>query len=567
MRRAGTQLYQQGRYAAACAKYTAALECLPDDARLWCNRAAAHVMLDQLEAAISDCGKAAGLDPGLAKAYIRAARAYTGLGLVHRAKDLVATATSVASGSELDSVLAFKAHMDEFEELMTAANVALLSGEASRSLADAERALSLFPYDVTATLVKVKALVSLRRVRFVPEVCLEMLPPTLQGRNARCEFEAGPSEEQIQLAVEYAVASWCLEELDRTHAVLDAVLRVRPGHPLAAATRAMVARVERTKQAGNDAFRAGQYSSAVELYTAAVSALEGSANTRFRGVLYSNRAAALMGMSQWRSALADCTAALKLDTRHIKARLRRARCFVEVGEFDAAGRDFEQALGDMKATHASAEDISGVMVEKERAKLAKEAAQRREEWKRQEAEEAEEAARRERFRRRSTSGTSGSSSTSSSSGSRYSSSSSSGWHGSGHGHGHGRGRGPGGRRSSSSRSPEPQQRQPPPPPPPTRAVVVDHYEVLGVAQFTATAAQVRKAYHKMALQFHPDKVKGDTDRKQAEETFKQVAEAYRVLSDGTERAQFDRALREQQQKGSRRRWFGFRRAGTHGGRR
>ena len=63
----------------------------------------------------------------------------------------------------------------------------------------------------------------------------------------------------------------------------------------------------------------------------------------------------------------------------------------------------------------------------------------------------------------------------------------------------------------------------------------DYYEVLGVEK-TATAEEIKKAYRKKAIQFHPDKNPGD---KQAEENFKEAAEAYDVLSDPTKRQRYD----------------------------
>ena len=63
----------------------------------------------------------------------------------------------------------------------------------------------------------------------------------------------------------------------------------------------------------------------------------------------------------------------------------------------------------------------------------------------------------------------------------------------------------------------------------------DYYEVLGVAK-NATADEIKKAYRKKAIQYHPDKNPGD---KEAEEKFKEAAEAYDVLSDENKRARYD----------------------------
>ncbi|MFI3323428.1 MAG: molecular chaperone DnaJ [Rikenellaceae bacterium] len=63
----------------------------------------------------------------------------------------------------------------------------------------------------------------------------------------------------------------------------------------------------------------------------------------------------------------------------------------------------------------------------------------------------------------------------------------------------------------------------------------DYYEVLGVAK-SANADEIKKAYRKAAIQFHPDK---NPDDKGAEEKFKEAAEAYDVLSDEQKRARYD----------------------------
>jgi len=64
----------------------------------------------------------------------------------------------------------------------------------------------------------------------------------------------------------------------------------------------------------------------------------------------------------------------------------------------------------------------------------------------------------------------------------------------------------------------------------------DYYSILGVAK-TATSKEIKKAYRKLAIKYHPDKNPGN---KEAEEKFKEVAEAYEVLSDDTKRQNYDR---------------------------
>src|SRR5262245_63459488 len=65
----------------------------------------------------------------------------------------------------------------------------------------------------------------------------------------------------------------------------------------------------------------------------------------------------------------------------------------------------------------------------------------------------------------------------------------------------------------------------------------DYYQVLGVPR-TATDEDIKKAYRKLALRYHPDK--NPENRHEAEERFKEIGEAYQVLSDAERRGLYDR---------------------------
>jgi curved DNA-binding protein len=64
----------------------------------------------------------------------------------------------------------------------------------------------------------------------------------------------------------------------------------------------------------------------------------------------------------------------------------------------------------------------------------------------------------------------------------------------------------------------------------------DYYKVLGVSR-DASAEEIRKAYRKLAMKYHPDR---NPEDKQAEERFKEINEAYQVLNDPQKRAHYDR---------------------------
>jgi molecular chaperone DnaJ len=82
----------------------------------------------------------------------------------------------------------------------------------------------------------------------------------------------------------------------------------------------------------------------------------------------------------------------------------------------------------------------------------------------------------------------------------------------------------------------------------------DYYAMLGVTK-DSDAAAIKKAYRKLAREFHPDTSKGD---KKDESRFKEISEAYEILSDPTSRAEYDEA-RTMYASG------GFRTQNTHAG--
>lgn len=65
-------------------------------------------------------------------------------------------------------------------------------------------------------------------------------------------------------------------------------------------------------------------------------------NKKTNAKLYFNRATALSRLTKTREAIEDCTAALNLDETYLKALMRRAKCYMDIGEYEEAVRDYEK---------------------------------------------------------------------------------------------------------------------------------------------------------------------------------------------------------------------------------
>ncbi|MGB2601788.1 MAG: molecular chaperone DnaJ [Candidatus Omnitrophota bacterium] len=83
--------------------------------------------------------------------------------------------------------------------------------------------------------------------------------------------------------------------------------------------------------------------------------------------------------------------------------------------------------------------------------------------------------------------------------------------------------------------------------------MADYYKILGVAR-NASAEDIKKAYRKLAVKYHPDKNPGD---KEAEEKFKELSHAYEILGDQTKRSQYDQFGEAAFQQGAGFGGFGF----------
>jgi tetratricopeptide (TPR) repeat protein len=323
-------------------------------------------------------------------------------------------------------------------------------------------------------------------------------------------------------------------------------------------------RLHRTKcgrERGDELFRAGDFDLAAAQYATCLSIdsdgllgqEETNAGGRLHAVLHCNRAACLMALRRYNQALEECSAALRIHSRYMKAMLRRARCYMRLQRYQEAIQEYKLWLELVdearKVPHGSTgfvtpcvfdgpkdvtdSDISVANSELEGVYIAKrksETAARQEASRRQERQRWQDnfsnkswqgnaQQRREHWYNQSDGGPRRWDSFSNTEHRSWHNRSND-WHEkdqqqkdsqSSRGY----------RRSGSVGSPGSDQS-------------IDHYTVLGIAT-SATSDEIKKAYRKMALKYHPDKnISNDTT-----DMFRRAKLAYETLNDPQRRQGYD----------------------------
>ncbi|XP_039763268.1 dnaJ homolog subfamily C member 7 [Pararge aegeria] len=414
----GNHYYKVQNYKDALTKYEEAIKLCPENAAYYGNRAACYMMLAMYKKALEDSQKAVALDPTYTKGYIRMAKCYIALG------DMSGAEQAIKNASELGG-----------EDCTANERSALAS--LRRLHDDAQRAMDAQDY---------------RRVVFCMDRCLEYSPSCSKTKltKAECLAMLGRCQESQEIANDCLrfdsfdtealyVRGLCLYFEDKDEQAFkhfQQVLRLAPDHKKAIAAYKKAKLLKQKKEEGNEAFKMGRWQEALTLYNEALTI--DKTNKKVNAKLYFNKATVCSKLNQTKQAAEACTSALELDDSYVKALLRRAKCYTELGEYEDAVKDYERLYKIDKS--------------KENKQMLHEAKLILKKSKRK-----------------------------------------------------------------------------------------DYYKILGIDK-TASDDDIKKAYRKRALVHHPDRHADATDveRREQERRFKEVGEAYGVLSDPKKRVRYDR---------------------------
>lgn len=424
LKQKGTAAYKKRDYNEAIRQYTLAIEAhTPPSALLYTNRAAAHMQLNDMDAALDDCTRAREADPKCIRGYTRAAKIHKARGELDQAKRLVCDALvqDPMDSDALSEQRGINSLQERIRNLQDVQVPTFLEANPQRILDLCEAILSETPMETVTLVTKCAALVRLGRSESAVGITTNML-----RRDSSCMLAVVARGEALIGTGNITAALQTLKN----------ALTLDPDNSAARTLLKKAKALEAEKAAGNKAYSESRSVEAIDHYTRAL-ALNSHSPT-FDAILYSNRAQAHLQDRRYEEALSDLNKAIDLDPRYVKAYIKRAAAYSGLEKYQEAVDDLEKA----KELDPESKDI--------RKKL----------------QEAQGDLRRSKRK--------------------------------------------------------------------------DYYKILGV-QKTASDEEIRKAYRKLAIKWHPDKHQDET-KAEAEAKFKEIGEAYAVLSDPQKRQRHDMGM-------------------------
>ncbi|XP_077997946.1 dnaJ homolog subfamily C member 7-like [Glandiceps talaboti] len=414
----GNVYYADKEYREAIKHYTKAIDACPNCASYYGNRAAAYIMLKMFKEGLEDARQAVLLDESFVKGHLREAKCNLALGDAEPAirslqHVLVMDPGNKAAPTEIQAAKA----VIRYQEI---ANVDFAKGDYRKVVFCMDRALDHSPACSKFKTKKAEALVLLKRYGEAQEIANDLLQ--FDNMNADAIYIRGLClyyEDNIEKALQH----------------FQQVLRLSPDHTPSRVSFKKCKMLKLKKEEGNAAFNQRDYEKAFEIYSEALQVDPN--NIYINAKLYNNRATACAKLNRLEEAIANCTKAVELDEKYLKAYLRRAKCYMDSEMYEEAVRDYDKVF-QLDKTRENKRLLQDAKLELKKSKRK------------------------------------------------------------------------------------------------------DYYKILGVGK-TATDEEIKKAYKKRALMHHPDRHANATpeERKDEETKFKEVGEAFNVLSDSKKRMRYD----------------------------
>lgn len=414
----GNQQYKAKQYGKALSFYTEAIDLCPESAPFYGNRSACYMMMGNYNLALEDARRAVTLDSKFVKGWIRVAKCCMILGNLSAAENALTRVSDLEPNNS--SLTADLKTLDIVKRFDDEALKAYDKKDYRKAVFCLDRALDHCTSCTRMKVLKAECLAFLGRYQEAQELANEVV--SLDQTNADAIYVRG-------LCLYYQ------DNVDRAFSHFQHVLKLAPDHKKAMDAYKRAKALKQKKEEGNEAFNSGRLNDAYTLYSEALNIDPNNKSTNAK--LHFNRATVCSKLGRLNEAISDCTEALNLDENYLKALLRRAKCYMDLQQYDEAVQDYEKVCRMDKS--------------RENKRLLADAKLQLKKSKRK-----------------------------------------------------------------------------------------DYYKILGV-EHNASTDDIKKAYRKRALIHHPDRHANasDGEKKEQEKKFKEVGEAYGILSDPKKRARYD----------------------------
>ncbi|KAI0058879.1 protein prenylyltransferase [Artomyces pyxidatus] len=359
----GNQSFKAKRYGEAVDRYTKAIELLPTEPAYLTNRAAAYMAIKRFRSALEDCQQAATLQTAAPspKTLVRLARCQLALGsptpALSTLRSVLALEPQNAAALQLQQkVLELEAHLRNFD-----------GARKKREWGMARLALDRCMQGIEGEGSDVPTEWRLWRVE------LELARGNWEAANTAANDALRMQSNSPDVLTLRGLVLFLCARLPQALQHVQSALRFDPGHEPAQRLRKRVKDVERLKEEGNQAFKTGKLQEAYDRYTEALERVgesdEEGKGGQLRATLLSNRAAALVKLSQHEDALVDIEASILLYPTSFKALRTRARIQLHLESYDAAIADFRKAIeqAEFEAVDAEVRSLRGELKKAEAA--------------------------------------------------------------------------------------------------------------------------------------------------------------------------------------------------------
>lgn len=348
LRKKGNSSFQQHDYRSAIDYYTQALCHNPRCAAYYGNRSAAYMMLEDYSRALDDSIASIKLDELFTKGYLRAAKCHLMLGNPSLSLDFYEKVLNVEPKNQ--QALEEMQVSNSVKTHLTKAIFDSQRGEHRDAVFRMDQCLNAAPSCTLFKIIKAEALVMCSRCEEAHQLCNEVL--RVDAHNVDAIYVK-------------ALCFYYQDIPDKATQFFQEVLRVDPDHVKSRTAIKRSKLLLAKKEEGNNFFKSGNNQAAYDTYSEALSIDPKNISTNAK--LLCNRALVGSKLGKVDQAVDDCTKALEMDPKYIRALQRRASFYQSIDKHDEAVRDFEQVF---KIEH-TVENQEALQEAKHKLKLSK----------------------------------------------------------------------------------------------------------------------------------------------------------------------------------------------------